>query len=139
MTNSYTLMYLNIQVTPHLKCTVYYLHKIFTSMRGNSEYCSLHLYKLSFFISIQQTTSRTTGRNIGLFVLILVHFPCWFQIWTWNVATLTFLKILWNKWICHLVSTSSQEVLKFVFHTGGVRISTGILIFLVKRFFSVMG
>ncbi len=31
--------------------------------------------------SIIQVISRTTGPNIDLFVLILMHFPCWFQIW----------------------------------------------------------
>ena len=25
--------------------------------------------------------SRTTGPNIGMFILILMYFPCWFQIW----------------------------------------------------------
>ncbi len=29
--------------------------------------------------NIPQTVSRITRPNIGLFVLILMHFPCWFQ------------------------------------------------------------
>ncbi len=43
------------------------------------------------FQKISQAFSRTTGPNIGLLILILMHFPCWFQIW---VEYLTILKVL---------------------------------------------
>ena len=33
------------------------------------------------FMKISQIISRTTGLNWNLFVLILMHFSCWFQIW----------------------------------------------------------
>ena len=31
---------------------------------------------LLFFTQIPQATLKTTGPNIGMFVLILMHFPC---------------------------------------------------------------
>ncbi len=40
--------------------------------------------------------SRTTGPNIDLFVLILMHLASWFQIWLWNLSIFKFLKF-W-KW-----------------------------------------
>ncbi len=48
------------------------------------------------FMKISQAISRTTGPNIGLFVFILMHFSCRFQIWTWKVTVLKFVKNLWK-------------------------------------------
>ena len=50
-------------------------------------YFSCHLniqtfFKDVLFTKISQAISRTTSPNIGLFVFILMHFPCSFQIWT---------------------------------------------------------
>ncbi len=48
------------------------------------------------FDKISQVISRTTGPNIGLFVLILMHFRCWFQICTQKIKILKISKILWR-------------------------------------------
>ncbi len=47
----------------------------------------------AFFVKFPQTISRTTAPNIGLFVLILMLSPCWYQIWAQNISVLKFLKI----------------------------------------------
>ncbi len=44
----------------------------------------LHKFQWSedvMFVKIQWAISRRTWSNTGLFVLILMHFTCWFQIW----------------------------------------------------------
>ena len=48
------------------------------------------------FVKQSQAISRTTGPNIGLFVLILMHFPYWFKIWAHYETILKFLKIFWR-------------------------------------------
>ena len=54
------------------------------------------------FKKILQAISRTTGPNIGLFGFILMHFPCWFQIWAQYLTMLTFLNFFLQKWRCRL-------------------------------------
>ena len=62
---------------------------------------SYHFYALNYVFrwnedpvltKISQAISRTTGPNIGMFVLILMHFLCWFQIWSQNMKILKFWK-----------------------------------------------
>ena len=48
------------------------------------------------FMKISQVISRTTGPNIGLFGLILMHFPCWFQILIQYLTILNFFTIFWK-------------------------------------------
>ncbi len=78
---------------------------------GRKMLCLCPLYK---------TISRTTGPNTGLFVLILMmHFPCWFQIWTYSVPFFWigfFGKKVSNirvcNWMCHQQLISVQEMFK---------------------------
>ncbi len=50
------------------------------------------------FVKIPQTISRTTGPNIGLFILNLMHFSYWFQIWSQLLRIQNFFfKISWKK------------------------------------------
>ena len=52
------------------------------------------------FPKISQVISRTTGPNIGLFVLILMYFSCWFQIWAQFIIfenITLYLKTHWTK------------------------------------------
>ncbi len=47
----------------------------------------------AWFKKIQEAILRTTGPNIGMFVLILMHFSCRFQIWKWNLQILNCWKL----------------------------------------------
>ena len=42
------------------------------------------------FMQIPQAISRTTGPNIGIFVLNLINFQYWFQIWSQYFAIVKF-------------------------------------------------
>ena len=62
--------------------------------------CYVRKYKFQWetdvlFMAIPQNISRTTRPNRSLFLLILMHFPCW--IWTWDSTILTYLKIFDDK------------------------------------------
>ena len=48
------------------------------------------------FVTISKVISRTTWPNTGLFVLILMHFPCLFQMWENNNNNKTLLKKCWG-------------------------------------------
>ena len=55
-------------------------------------------------MKIPQAISRTTGPNTGLFVLILMYFPCWYQICRQDLIILKLLKLFWKKNLQKLVS-----------------------------------
>ena len=76
------------QYNGNLSIILYTLPAITTCINGKKMSCSM---------KISQAISRTTGPNIGLFVLILMHFSCWFQLWAQNVTIVKFLKIFWKK------------------------------------------
>ncbi len=48
-------------------------------------------------MKISQAISRTTGPNKGLFVLILMHFSCWSQIWLFSTIFNNFEN--WKKFL----------------------------------------
>ena len=70
--------------------------------RNTEWFCFIHTLHISmekrFFCCYlwKYCISRTTGPNIGMFVLILMHFPCWFQIWIRNVTILKLLEKIQN-------------------------------------------
>ena len=48
----------------------------------------------NYSLKIQEAISRTTAVILGLFVLILINFSCWIQIWQWKFDS----KILGKSW-----------------------------------------
>ncbi len=56
-----------------------------------------------------QAISRTTGPNMGLFILILMHFPCWF-----NMGSVFYNSEIFEKWLkklkCRLSSILNNSM-----------------------------
>ncbi len=48
--------------------------------------------KMSHLWNYHRLSQEPLAKHWLLSTLILMHFPCWFQIWTWNVTFLKFLK-----------------------------------------------
>ena len=77
--------------------------------------------------SKQHCIWSTSGPNIGMFVLLLMHFQYWFQLSVWNSRILTFLKKIlmqnlnksknwtncyWKK-TCRLLTTTGAKILNY--------------------------
>ena len=46
--------------------------------------CVRKSWDLKLFLKIQGAISSTTAPILGLFVLLLMYFSCWIQIWQWK-------------------------------------------------------
>ena len=66
---------------------------------------------LSIFFKILTFISRINESIPGMFVLIWMHFPWWFQICSWNYKMLTFFKIIVTILTCRLLTSAALKAL----------------------------
>ena len=72
--------------------------------------CQEKLKFQTIFLKFKRAISRTTASILGLFVLILMHFLWWIQMWQWKFELRKFLKKLGNFDLSSALDTRRERV-----------------------------